>query len=186
MTTMKLLLLHGRGDPEQDLNDWGYGGPTLEGVRALHVTYLSTYALYFDTPEQAEEAQRLTGWRPWNRDAGNRPIALEMPFHNELLHTDPPECKTRYFGDWELQTKDGAAPADKPVAQNIFTFEVEGRGRFPTDMLRFDNCWPFSENDSRTIEVEHDRRRVKLNSAASQITPKRWESFLWKVVEKGD
>jgi hypothetical protein len=37
--TVFLKLLHGRDDPDQDMQDWGFDGPTLGPFVAVHVTY---------------------------------------------------------------------------------------------------------------------------------------------------
>ena len=43
-----------------------------------------------------------------------------------------------------------AKQKDKLVeaAQNALIFEVQGRGEFPLDMLRYDLCWPATEGDA--------------------------------------
>jgi hypothetical protein len=66
---------------------------------------------------------------------------------------------------------------------NHAEFEVEGNGVFPVDMLRYDTCWPASERDSYLLLGEH-HRRVKLvyRDEGPGPTPKRWESFGWRVV----
>jgi hypothetical protein len=67
----------------------------------------------------------------------------------------------------------------------VITFTVTGKGRFPNDMLRHDQCFPCdgiavhnTEGDSWAI------RSVKLISIASSgITSLRWASFGWYVDE---
>ena len=68
------------------------------------------------------------------------------------------------------------------------TFRVHGSSRFPVDMLRYDSCWPASEDYS--IEISDscglgDKRMVKLcrwvESKTALPTVGRWESFGWKV-----
>ncbi len=55
------------------------------------------------------------------------------------------------------------------------TFEVSGRFRFPLDMLRYDGCFPASEEESR-----------KLADALSPA-PKPWRIRLGRYVEcRGD
>ena len=36
-----LHLFHGRDDPNKDMDDWGYSGPTLGPLRYVHTTYMS-------------------------------------------------------------------------------------------------------------------------------------------------
>lgn len=40
----------------------------------------------------------------------------------------------------------------------LYEFTVEGSGLFPFDMLRYDQCWPKSQNGSAAIERGTGRR----------------------------
>ena len=63
------------------------------------------------------------------------------------------------------------------------TFKVRGGGTFPIDMLRYDRCWPFTQQDVHAIESERGKRTVTLETAHdASPTPSRWNSFLWGVV----
>lgn len=66
------------------------------------------------------------------------------------------------------------------------TFRVTGGGRFPFSMLRFDNCWPYSDEDAAKLEPEaHERRTVTLQTDNRWApTGKRWASFNWKLEEQ--
>ena len=70
------------------------------------------------------------------------------------------------------------------------TFTVEGSGEFPLDMLRYDRCWPATQNDAIQINAHMGRRTVTLatgqRSTASYPTVARWESFLWRVQGRSD
>lgn len=63
---------------------------------------------------------------------------------------------------------------------------VEGRGRFPLDMLRYDSCWPYTTVDSGRMDpdVREKRKVVLLTNSPNAPTPKRWDSYTWKVVEE--
>lgn len=79
----------------------------------------------------------------------------------------------------------------------VLTFEVEGRGSFPLDMLRYDACYPSSEQNSHLIEynpwaddLKSSKRTVRLmhrvlkdEYLGNYPTKGRWESFGWKVVD---
>lgn len=63
-------------------------------------------------------------------------------------------------------------------------FTVEGKGRFPYDMLRYDSCFPSSPEDVAGLDPNNkDRRSVTLysyrTSANWQPTTGRWSNFLW-------
>lgn len=83
----------------------------------------------------------------------------------------------------------------------ITDFTVEGRGDFPLDMLRYDQCWPADsaavtaiettygselERHGSTVAQQPGLRRIRLRKVSgSGIGPTegRWNSFGWRVVE---
>lgn len=119
MTTMKLLLMHGRTGRDKptdvdgnEVDDWGFDGPDIEGIKAVHYTY-GNPVVWFDTEEAAEAAHRLTRWKHWDK------AALEMAFCEDLVETFNTERgRTEYFGDWEFQTK---GPTDPPDGEPLRT-----------------------------------------------------------------
>jgi len=67
-------------------------------------------------------------------------------------------------------------------------FTVRGRGPFPLDMLRYDRCYPYSQVDSRVLELsltDNDRSAwltVTLETGESGApTVSRWTEFGWWV-----
>lgn len=44
---MYLALFHGRDDPKQDMEDWGFDGPIIGPLRYLHTTYESNVKFSF-------------------------------------------------------------------------------------------------------------------------------------------
>ena len=64
-------------------------------------------------------------------------------------------------------------------------FTVEGRGTFPLDMLRHDNCWPYSGDDVCKIGDDvKERRSIRLVTGSDYYpTVGRWNSFMWSVKE---
>jgi hypothetical protein len=63
-------------------------------------------------------------------------------------------------------------------------FRVTGKGKFPLDMLRYDACWPATQNDVIRMDANPPRgyRAVTLRSASRHTpTVDRWNSFGWKV-----
>lgn len=65
------------------------------------------------------------------------------------------------------------------------TFTVEGRGEFPEDMLRYDECAPLNYADTRAMK-QRGLRMVTLTGRKHTPTFARWESFGWKVVAVGN
>lgn len=94
----RLRLIHGRRDPNQEMDDWGFDGPDIDHVEWLHVTYNATFNLGFATEEAARAAQELTGWESWDENC------LAIPFIEGLVHV--PKLGA-YFGDWEIQIGEG-------------------------------------------------------------------------------
>lgn len=71
-------------------------------------------------------------------------------------------------------------------AIRIQEFEVEGRGPFPLDMLRYDGCFPVRGEDATSIglrepECYEETRSVRLRTVRPKLTEDRWRSFGWKI-----
>ncbi|HEY4311067.1 MAG TPA: hypothetical protein VGN12_16570 [Pirellulales bacterium] len=45
-----LRLYHGRKDPDEDMDDWGFNGPTFGPLSAVVMTYLTTVRIYGTRP----------------------------------------------------------------------------------------------------------------------------------------
>lgn len=76
------------------------------------------------------------------------------------------------------------------MKNDLVVFTVEGCLEFPWDMLRYDSCWPYTQDDAAIINRRTDRdmniqsRRIVLQGI-HRPTPDRWRSFNWKVVAIG-
>ncbi len=69
----------------------------------------------------------------------------------------------------------------------VYTYTVFGVGPFPTDMLRYDSCYPANESDAarmseymKGFERLKEGRTIKMRSHYPP-TIGRWNSFGWKV-----
>jgi len=63
-------------------------------------------------------------------------------------------------------------------------FIVQGKGGFPLDMLRYDYCYPMLESEISSLNnFLRDSTVISLKTEKRNITPKRWESFCWKIVQ---
>lgn len=58
---MKLRLYHGRNTPEQEMDDWGFEGATLNGVDGIIWTY-GVLRVFFVNDSSLAIAKDLTGW----------------------------------------------------------------------------------------------------------------------------
>lgn len=93
---MRLAFFHGREDPEQDMNDWGFAGPTVEGIAWTHTTYDTRLVIGFFTKEACDRAQKITGWEYCDDKA------LEAFYHGDVL-----KAGEHYYGDWEFVESEG-------------------------------------------------------------------------------
>jgi hypothetical protein len=90
---MKLTLTHGRNDPNKDMDDWGYEGPTIFNVKEMHQMYAHRFIVTFKDISSRDEAQRLTGWSKWEE------ASLEMLRCNDLIEVNEEGKAPQYFGD---------------------------------------------------------------------------------------
>ena len=65
----------------------------------------------------------------------------------------------------------------------VTSFEVEGKGMFPFDMLQYDQCFPTDRTSTHNISVNTpDLRSVRLISVLPDgLSLGRWASFGWLV-----
>lgn len=64
----------------------------------------------------------------------------------------------------------------------VSRFYVRGRGHFPLDMLRYDECWPATGEDAAKMD-EKDLRTIQL-ATITRPTKARWSSFPWTANEE--
>lgn len=71
----------------------------------------------------------------------------------------------------------------------VYRFRVKGIGPFPTDMLRYDRCWPDSTEDAIEIDCTLDNREHESHSVTleglQKPTNARWLSFGWSITQEG-
>lgn len=66
-----------------------------------------------------------------------------------------------------------------------YRYTVQGSGTFPLDMLRYDVCWPSTQDDVINIDPRmgtefHKIRRISVTSIRLPSN-NRWASFGWTV-----
>lgn len=105
MQTLELELFHGRINPEEKLDDWGFNGPSLVGITDLYCIN-GTHTIWFASAENFKEAHKLTDW-PYGHDD----CTLEIPFQDRFVvcrHIDAEgKSTTAYFSDWCLKSRMG-------------------------------------------------------------------------------
>ncbi len=69
----------------------------------------------------------------------------------------------------------------------VINFVVTGKGPFPLDMLRYDRCWPMTQDDVLhtpwTRNHGMEEREINLNGICAHPTIERWKSFGWVVTQ---
>lgn len=106
---MNFYMYHGRytpdGPPQEkdgtETEDWGFVGPTLEGVVGFHSTYGDLNVVFKDAQKWAA-AQWQTGWA-----SGVAEYSLQAMFSDDgdLIKCCPPNRNHdfHYFGDWGIK-----------------------------------------------------------------------------------
>ncbi len=76
---------------------------------------------------------------------------------------------------------------DMPASERpkkLYEYWVTGiRGNFPTDMLRYDSCWPADPVSAELVAIERtDNNQVSIRMRSYEVpTIERWSSFQWSV-----
>jgi len=77
--------------------------------------------------------------------------------------------------------------ATRTTKFTVTTFTVEGRGAFPFDMLRYDCCWPKTDDDVHALHYNEGRSALGLRTVTlvtehdNKPTLGRWNSYGWNV-----
>jgi hypothetical protein len=77
-TGVYIKLLHGRDNPDQQMDGWGFSGPVLGPFETVHFTY-RTHVRCFPMEDGGDE--------------------LELRFHDDML-----VWKGKFYGDFEIAT----------------------------------------------------------------------------------
>ena len=71
------------------------------------------------------------------------------------------------------------------LTQHWHRFEVTGKGQFPFDMLRYDQCFPLYQSDSQIMRYPSDDDQVVAlghwGPSSWEPTKARWRSYHWTV-----
>lgn len=88
------------------------------------------------------------------------------------------------------KTKRPGATVIDTARFEVIEFTVAGTGTFPLDMLRYDRCWPKTQEDTNAVRAgtNHPSKThplpVTLHSiGAAAPTIGRWESYGWRVID---
>lgn len=107
---MELRLIHGRKDPKEEMQDWGFNGDPIDGVLYVHGTYLTTFTIGFRSTTAAREAHEKTGWKMLDE------LTLEISIREDMI-----EAGGSYYGDYELVDESAGMPQLPPGVRILFT-----------------------------------------------------------------
>ncbi len=105
---MYLKLLHGRHDPEADMDGMGVEGPAIGPLEWVHGTYMSTIRVWFRNPTDMLKF-------PIIHDGIHAPIDPTIPPYQLWSHEPDGDARIEvdgeflkttdgmYWGDWEMQ-----------------------------------------------------------------------------------
>jgi hypothetical protein len=80
-----LGLLHGRHDPKEQMNEWGFNGPLVGPLKWVHTTYLHDIKIEFET--ELDAAVYFKDPYP----------SVQLDIRDDLLI-----FQNKYYGDWTV------------------------------------------------------------------------------------
>ncbi len=86
---MQLQLFHGRDNPNEEIEDWGFNGPTIGPLRFVHTTYANFVRLAF--------ADEKTQKRFFPDSPAVFPDPVDLDVVDGCLAYDK-----SYYGDWSV------------------------------------------------------------------------------------
>lgn len=89
-----LKLFHGRDDPEQHMDDWGYDGPVIGPLQYAHTTYGAEIKLAPLTDDDTFFA---------------RYPFLDTDFPLLAIDDGMVVCQAKFYGDWSCYWEKGGA-----------------------------------------------------------------------------
>lgn len=83
-----LALFHGRTDPSEDMEDWGFDGPMIGPLKFVHTTYGNEIKFEFDSEDTARRCTGMADVSGWLTKTSD-----------DLLSSDG---GLSYYGDWTV------------------------------------------------------------------------------------
>ena len=136
-------IFHGRNEPDQNLEDWGFDGPVIGPIRGLQRTYGYLYLIMPDgmTDQQVDQFAKkfLLDPKDW---------PLEIKQHGDLV-----VWNGMYFGDMTIFYHPGEKQMDPEREQAIQTIEgfcaPEYEAKFERFLRAAKGKFPFEPEDWR-------------------------------------
>ncbi len=89
MQDLYLKLFHGRDSPNQDMDDWGFEGPTIGPLSFVHTTYATDIKVCFAN----EETER----KFFPNNTLSYPDSVTFPVVEACI-----EFNGKFYGDWSV------------------------------------------------------------------------------------
>jgi hypothetical protein len=105
-----LILIHGRSDPDENMDDWGANGPVLGPFDYVHTTYAADV--------------KVTG----SVGADGKEFEDSLYIINNLLYYDGV-----YYGDWSVTSKLGLDDDQSPAAFDSTKTKPAGKQKYSTN-----------------------------------------------------
>jgi len=102
--SLSLCLYHGRDTVEEEMNDQGYNGPQITGIKYMCSTYEHWKVAFVDRASFLR-AQLKTGWAIWD-DEG---LILKMYYNtreNLIGAYDTTRQDWAYYGQWAIDPEE--------------------------------------------------------------------------------
>lgn len=104
-----LHLFHGRDDPDQEMDDWGFRGPTLGPFLYVQTTYMCDvkFAMEREAFKEAfPEIYREWADRGYSNVQGYFDVATGVFWidHHFHINKDLLEYKGKFYGDWSVSS----------------------------------------------------------------------------------
>ncbi|WOF44313.1 hypothetical protein KNJ79_05120 [Sphingopyxis indica] len=107
MTGVYLHLFHGRNAPDEQLDDWGFDGPTIGPLEYVHVTYMCDIkiAAHLDVIEEffPEKFAEMKSWAGGRELSDVHPTDHHLPVVDGLVEHDG-----KFYGDFSVFVKEEA------------------------------------------------------------------------------
>ena len=110
LPSMTMYLIHGRDDPSEEMDDWGFGMPPLHNIEQFNNTYTAHVSLSIVTDKSHEVGMGpLFTALVWDEDMLRLILRKETADRLGLggvgQETEPYgiKCRVFWFGDWSLK-----------------------------------------------------------------------------------
>ena len=100
---IQMCIFHGRRTPFEEMQDWGWQGPLIEGIASFFYSS-GDLSMSFNSNEHHVKAAAMTAWQSEDKKLlvhdGFDPVT--NPYKHEMVCCDEDNQGRSYYGDFEL------------------------------------------------------------------------------------